>query len=280
LFAVIENLTFEPRRRGLKRVRLTRSRRGIEEKVVMTIKEFAHTAQQQLQARTGSPFKRAHIYELLAASFGFNSYAAISADAVFTRRADGPRDFSLQLGTIRRRCIDLGYQPATADIGASELAILLTERRLDVVSLPDLVDELLADRSGHVWDDDDHQAGDRDEPPKRILPDPYDGEEISPALLEGLETAAENGNALAHYALALIFDRDEVDEDQRAISPYWHSQAQQGRVLTGVQIEWAEAYAKQRADADKHALHLRAAAKLGNRHALLDLADRDRKSVV
>ena len=33
LFAVIENLTFEPRRRGLKRVRLTRSRRGIEEKV-------------------------------------------------------------------------------------------------------------------------------------------------------------------------------------------------------------------------------------------------------
>ena len=39
-------------------------------------------------------------------------------------------------------------------------------------------------------------------------------------------------------------------------------------------IEWAEAYAKQRADADKFALHLRAAASLATRHALLDLADR------
>lgn len=240
----------------------------------MTIREFAHTAQQHLQARTGSPFKRAHIYELLAASFGFNSYAAVSDHAVFTQRQDGPRDFSSQLDAIRQRCAELGYQPATADVATTELAALLSDRRLDVVSLSALVAELLADRSGRVWDDDDHEADDPHDPPKRILPDPFDDEEISPALLQGLETAAEKGNALAHYALALIYDRDEEDESQRTISPYWHSQAQQGRVLTGVQIEWAEAYAKQRADADKYALHLRAAASLGNRHALLDLADR------
>ncbi len=240
----------------------------------MTIREFAHTAQQHLQARTGSPFKRAHIYELLAASFGFNSYAAVSDDAVFTQRQDGPRDFSSQLGAIRRRCTELGYQAATADVATTELAALLSDRRLDVVSLSALVAELLADRSDHVWYDDDHESDDPHEPPKRILPDPFDDEEISPALLRDLETAAEKGNALAHYALALIYDRDEEDEGQQAISPYWHSQAQQGRVLTGVQIEWAEAYAKQRADAEKYALHLRAAASLGNRHALLDLADR------
>lgn len=237
----------------------------------MTIKEFAHTAQQQLQARTGSPFKRAHIYELLAAAFGFNSYAAISSEAVFTQRQGGPRDFLAELGAIRRRCTELGYQAATADVVTTELATLLSEHRLDVVSLSDLVAELLANRSDHAWDDDDHEA---DNPPKRILPDRFDDEEISPALLQSLETAAEKGNALAHYALALIYDRDEDDEGQRAVSPYWHSQAQQGRVLTGVQIEWAEAYAKQRADADKFAQHLRAAASLGNRHALLDLADR------
>ena len=240
----------------------------------MTIKEFAHSAQQHLQARTSGTFKRAHTYELLAAAFGFNSYAAISSEAVFTRRPDGPRDFASQLGAIRQRCIELGYQPATADAVTTELAALLAEHQIDVVSLPELVAELLADRSGHVWDDDDHDADDPHEPPKRILPDPFDDEEISPALLQGLEAAADKGKALAHYALALIYDRDEEDEGQQAISPYWHSQAQQGRVLTGVQIEWAEAYAKQRADADKYALHLRAAAGLGNRHALLDLADR------
>lgn len=240
----------------------------------MTIKEFAHSAQQHLQARTGGTFKRAHTYELLAAAFGFNSYAAISSEAVFTRRPDGPRNFASQLGAIRQRCIELGYQPATADAVTTELAALLSEHQIDVVSLPELVAELLADRSGHAWDDDDHEADDPHEPPKRILPDPFDDEEISPALLQGLETAAVKGNGLAHYALALIYDCDQEDEGQQAISPYWHSQAQQGRVLTGVQIEWAEAYAKQRADADKYALHIRAAASLGNRHALLDLADR------
>ena len=56
----------------------------------MTIKELAYSAQQQLQASTGSSFKRAHIYELLAASFGFNSYAALGADTVFTQQ--GPAD--------------------------------------------------------------------------------------------------------------------------------------------------------------------------------------------
>jgi hypothetical protein len=43
----------------------------------MTIKELAYSAQQHLQASTGSSLKRAHIYELLAASFGFKSYAAL-----------------------------------------------------------------------------------------------------------------------------------------------------------------------------------------------------------
>ena len=37
----------------------------------MTIKELAYSAQQQLQASTGKPLKRAHIYELLAASFDY-----------------------------------------------------------------------------------------------------------------------------------------------------------------------------------------------------------------
>jgi hypothetical protein len=48
----------------------------------MTIKELAYSAQQHLQASTGSSLKRAHIYELLAASFGFNSYAAFGVDTV------------------------------------------------------------------------------------------------------------------------------------------------------------------------------------------------------
>ena len=50
----------------------------------MTIKELAYSAQQHLQASTGGSFKRAHVYELLAASFGFNSHAAFGVDTVLT----------------------------------------------------------------------------------------------------------------------------------------------------------------------------------------------------
>ncbi|MFV0601889.1 MAG: hypothetical protein ACK5NE_08740 [Brachymonas sp.] len=50
----------------------------------MTIKTLAYSAQQHLEANTGARYKRAHIYELLAAAFGFNSYASLCADAVFT----------------------------------------------------------------------------------------------------------------------------------------------------------------------------------------------------
>jgi hypothetical protein len=37
----------------------------------MTIKQLAFDAQQHLQAQTGTTFKRSHVYELLAAAFGF-----------------------------------------------------------------------------------------------------------------------------------------------------------------------------------------------------------------
>lgn len=47
-------------------------------------KELAYSAQQHLQASTGGSFKRSHVYELLAASFGFSSHAAFGVDTVLT----------------------------------------------------------------------------------------------------------------------------------------------------------------------------------------------------
>ena len=94
-------------------------------------------------------------------------------------------------------------------------------------------------------------------------------------MLNGLEAAASKGNALAHYALSLIHAAaDDEDTDQGAGSPYWHTQAQQGRVPTGVEKEWADVHAARLAQEDKYARHLREAGRLGNQHALLDLAER------
>lgn len=229
----------------------------------MTIKEFAYSAQQHLQASTGGSFKRAHVYELLAASFGFNSHAAFGVDTVLTELRQNDRRVVPQSALIKRRCIELGYQPDTVILASSALESFLAERQIGVASISSLVSRLRGESSSQ----DEELEYDEDE-----LFDPTD-EAFGPILLDGLAAAASKGNALAHYALALIHAPDDED-DPDAGSSYWYSQGQQGRVLTGVEKEWAEAHEARLAQAEKYSRHLREASRLGNQDALLDLADR------
>ncbi len=238
----------------------------------MTIKALAYSAQQHLQASTGGSFKRAHIYELLAASFGFNSNAALGADAVFTEQSLSSRRAFSYGSFVRNRCIEIGYQPDVADAVSIALPAYLSERQIGVIRIADLVAHLRYE-AGHQDDysDDDVEPDDSDD----TLDDQWvDSVALeSPILLDGLEDAACKGNALAHYALALIHAPEE-DEERNVGSDYWHSQAQQGRLLTGVDNEWADDYATSLARSEKHAHHLREAARLGQHDALLELADR------
>lgn len=229
----------------------------------MTIKELAYSAQQHLQASTGGSFKRAHVYELLAASFGFNSHAAFGVDTVLTELRQNDRRVVPQSALIKRRCIELGYQPDTVILASSALESFLAERQIGVASISSLVSRLRGESSSQ----DEELEYDEDE-----LFDPTD-EAFGPILLDGLAAAASKGNALAHYALALIHAPDDED-DPDAGSSYWYSQGQQGRVLTGVEKEWAEAHEARLAQAEKYSRHLREASRLGNQDALLDLADR------
>ena len=244
----------------------------------MTIKELAYSAQQQLQASTGNPLKRAHIYELLAASFGFNSYAALGVDSIFTQQRPGDKRIGADSALVSGRCIELGYSPEIVDLVSVSLGSFLAERQIGIVRISALISQLRGDWSGP---ESNPFGGDTEQ---------FDGEkvdwfadrwgdseegEFAPLMLDGLEAAASKGNALAHYALSLIHaPDDDEDTDQGAGSPYWHTQEQQGRVLTGVEKEWADAHAARLAQEDKYARHLREAGRLGNQHALLDLAGR------
>lgn len=243
----------------------------------MTIKELAYSAQQHLQASTGSSLKRAHIYELLAASFGFNSYAALGVDTVLTQQRPDDKRVASYSAFVRRRCIELGYQPENADLVSVTLGAFLAERQIGVVRISVLISQL----RGESFSQDDYPIGDDNGLPgdeQDDLLDPgwagADEGSFPPIMLDGLEAAASKGNAFAHYALALIHAPDDEDTDQEAGSSYWHSQAQQGRVLTGVEKEWVDAHATRLTQAEKHARHLREAGRLGNQYALLDLAER------
>jgi hypothetical protein len=94
----------------------------------MTIKEFAYSTQQHLQASTKGTFKRTHIYELLAASFGFNSYAALCANSVFTDVSMPTQLPAKHRLIIRSRCVDMGYPADVADAVSYALPDFLTER--------------------------------------------------------------------------------------------------------------------------------------------------------
>lgn len=238
----------------------------------MTIKELAYAAQRHLQSKTDCVFKRSHVYELLAAAFGFDSYAALGCTAVLTlRRSDAPP--SLQNGSlIRRRCIALGYPSTTAEVVSSEVSGFVADCRLDVVSYSDLLAALREE--SWRWGDDPHWIGPDDEddapaPTWSVL----DGDEVAAILVESLESAASKGGALAHYALALIYAPDEGDEPGVG-SSYWYSQEQRGRVLTGVEKEWADAHAQSLKAQELYEQHLREAARLGCDDALLEMAER------
>lgn len=244
----------------------------------MTIKELAYCAQQQLQDSTGKPLKRAHIYELLAASFGFNSYAALGVDTVLTEQRPDDERIASHSPFVRGRCIELGYQPESADLVSVSLGSFLAERHIGIVRISELIGQLRGDwvsLKGYPIGDDAEQFGEELDDRLSVRWAGSDVGDFAPLMLDGLEAAASKGNALAHNALSLIHaPDDDEDTDQGAESPYWHTQEQQGRVLTGVEKEWAIAHAARLAQEDKYACHLREAGRLGNQHALLDLAER------
>lgn len=209
----------------------------------MTISKFAYETQQYLQAETGTQFKRAHIYELLAAALGFNSYAAFCTESVFLQRTLAGKLMTAHVEHLGCRCLDLQYPPAVAIKVAKILPQLLSDRGVDSICVPDLISRL---SSGTSLIDIE-----------------------SPIMLDGLSSLAERGSANAHYALALIYEPSDYDPSG---SEYWYNESQKGRLLTAAEQEWADEYAVSHVRAKKYEHHLRSAGAMGHSESLLDLA--------
>ena len=222
----------------------------------MTIKELAYSAQQNLESITACSFKRAHIYELLAALFGFKSYAALCSDSVFTQREKSKVIPDEYRTLFQQRIVELGYDPSITDTTASTFISFVEEKHIDVLAVTDLVDGLSDDESYM----------------EEFWTSPNSGE-YPPILLESLEAKASRGDHIAHFALALLHRPDDDEGSQGASGEYWYSQEKQGRELTGVEKEWADQYARLLKETEKYTFHLREAGRLGNTTALLALAE-------
>jgi hypothetical protein len=229
----------------------------------MNIKELTYSAQQSLQSVTDKSFKRTHVYELLASSFGYRSYAALCSESVFTKLHQNSVQPLFDETFIQHRCNELGYSYKT-DIISSMLTKFILEQGFAVLKLTDLISKLRIDSLQYMdWDyDDDNEL--------EI--------EVSSLLVDCLESFTHSDNAKVHYALALIhkpedfYPYDNYNQNTDG-SSYWYSQAKKGKILTGMQKEFADEHAHYLSVLDKYTFHLNKAGSEGDEYALLDLAE-------
>ncbi|PTU79107.1 hypothetical protein DBO86_10535 [Pseudomonas indoloxydans] len=237
----------------------------------MAIKELVYATKQQLDSVTQQSFRHSHIYELFAASFGFNTRASLDATHLMAVMQRPQEPVASCLATLHRRLVELGYQ-SVADTAGEALLSMIAGQRLGVISVESVIDALEQDRWAYPeeWfevDEDEDQASEA-EPAGNPTPS-LDHAKLA-LLIDGLNGTASRGSAVAHYALALIYRGADLSEERG--SSYWYSLMEQGRDLDGVQLEWATAYKTQLLNAEREALHLNEAARLGWADARLDLA--------
>lgn len=89
----------------------------------MTIKAFVHTTQLDLKDVLGISLKRSHIYEMIAAAYGYSTYASLQADAILLSNTKW--QVALDVSAIEARAIILGI--SIPELIAQQLATLLEQ---------------------------------------------------------------------------------------------------------------------------------------------------------
>jgi len=202
----------------------------------MAIKELAFSAKQHLNSATGQQFKQSHVYELLAACNGFKSSASLNSHHVFATLDDEPEISSERLLLLHQRLIDLGYADV-AEAAGSAILHFVSLHRFAAVPLSFV---LASVRSGDIGErylddyyDDPDDDGDDGFEVAHSRKELWLDEDRLDLLFDGLDAAAGRGNALAHYALALIYGRGGIldEHDPSPGDDYWLKQWELGKEL-------------------------------------------------
>ena len=234
----------------------------------MSIKQLCFDAHTQLRDQHGIAVRRTHLYELLAALLGFNSHAALAADAVIGQVRQVWKFTSDDLARLSKRCLALGYPTTESQRIAEAITALAETHRLIAVDVKDLVKLVSGGADG--WDVDNEEMPDdvgiAQASPWQDAPDlDFD----SPLLIDALEQLAAKDHADAHFALALLLQCEAPEERDG----HWYRQQLAGRRLDGPEKEWADDYAAALAQFDQYRHHLAAAARLGRSDAALVWAE-------
>lgn len=252
----------------------------------MTIKQFVHDTRQQLVDSSALSLKTSHLYELIAAAFGYRSYAALQAEAIVLHQTPWPCQPDLALLEQRGRELALP-QPQTLS--------LLVGQHLQRAGVVSIQVEALGLTREDDWDDTwedgwlDDEAEDDDaqlQPaPSSTTPldaaqalleqlDAYHQPPIALQALQQLEAFAERGHPQVHWWLAQRFDvGGRYIEDVNVASGYWYRKQQQGAILSGPELEFANGFAAMLEEQQRWLHHTLKAAQGGIVEARFALAE-------
>lgn len=237
----------------------------------MTLKALARTAHQSLQASADCPIRHSHIHELLAAAFGYDTWAALSSDALLADNGIGDGPQAPTAPQIAGRALQLRYDQGQALAMAGALGELIAERGLGLVrwaafasllptGLPSAAQGAEEDDDG--WDED---LAEGEEAPRAVQSTPALPREqflSSGLLLDSLAVAAVK-QPHAHQVLAQLYRC-------RKPNPYLYEESLKGRQLTGSERIWVEEYLQLAPRYALYEAHLKAAAEAGVRAAALE----------
>ena len=235
----------------------------------MTLKELAHSAQQHLQTLAGVPVKRSHVHELLAAAFGYSSWAAFRSESLLADAGVG-KPLASKSPQLIGRAVQLGYGQAESVLLADAVVALAMARQVSCIRWMDVRDALvvapvLVDENR--LDDEDVEWDDKDEPPR---PAPIAGPDphrflSSPLLVDSLQQMADGAAGEVHQVLATMYRCKRPN-------PYLYEESLKGRQLTRIEQGWVDEYLVAEPRFRKYEAHLKAAALGGLRPAAVEYA--------
>lgn len=252
----------------------------------MTIKQFVHDTRLQLADSSALSLKTSHLYELIAAAFGYRSYAALQAEAILLHQTPWPCQPDLALLEQRGRELALP-QPQTLS--------LLVGQHLQRAGVVSIRVEALGLTGEGDWDDtwedgwlDDEVEGDDAQlqpAPSSTTPldaaqallaqlDAYHQPPVALQALQQLEAFAERGHPQVHWWLAQrLGDAETYIDNSDVPSGYWYRKQQEGMVLSGPELEFANGFAAMLEEQQRWLHHTLKAAQGGIIEARYALAE-------
>lgn len=223
----------------------------------MTIKRFVHYTRPRLITDLATQLKVSHLYELIAAAFGYGSYASLQAEAILLHQT--PWTSQPDLPLLEQRGLELEHT------NANKLALLLAQHlqlagvcciRVDEIETPDNFDRV-RQRSFAV------------DELERLLEDEPDTP-LAQQAIKQLGEFADRGHPDVHWLLAQKLEY--FVEDSETIDDYWYRQKQQGVELSGAARAFAEESEHQQQVNQQWLYHASKAADEGVIDALCALA--------